>query len=391
MHTTTTDHLLAELLEHSTWVRRLAGSLVRDDALADDLTQEAWLAALAHPPKEGLPVRPWLGQVMRNLVRMRFRGERRRQAREANAHAAEAREDAAPHSPEQLLARVETQRSLTALVVKLEEPLRSTVLLRYYEGLSAADIALQQAVPAGTVRWRLKSALDKLRAELDRTHGGSRQAWLPLIAPLAAGPHGAAPPGASLGVKAQEALSLKVWLPVVMLVSAGAAGILVAHHRAARQPGALSTAERPVPAVAAASTPPGPQHLSRAQRTELLARIERKQHAAGAASAPTPELDKEYIREQMQALMPLVKECYENTLRERPSLEGTLSVSFTIVAEPELGGLVADSKIEKEGSTIADEGMRECVQETMYGAKFPAPPGGGEVHVTYPFTFTVAP
>ena len=46
---------LPALLAHSAWVRRLAGCLVRDDALADDLTQETWLAALRHPPAAELP------------------------------------------------------------------------------------------------------------------------------------------------------------------------------------------------------------------------------------------------------------------------------------------------------------------------------------------------
>src|SRR5262245_60908672 len=144
---------VAALLEHSTWVRRLAGSLVRDDALAEDLTQEAWLAALRHPPTAGLPARPWLAQVLRNLVRMHVRGSRRQKERESRT---DSPPDAQGLAPEQLVERVELQRLLAGLVVELEEPLRSTVLLRYYEGLDSSEIAARQGVPAGTVRWRLK-------------------------------------------------------------------------------------------------------------------------------------------------------------------------------------------------------------------------------------------
>jgi hypothetical protein len=64
-----------------------------------------------------------------------------------------------------------------------------------------------------------------------------------------------------------------------------------------------------------------------------------------------------------------------------------LVVSFTIVGEPDVGGLVVDSTVDATTSTITDQGMRECLQETMYGAQFPAPLNGGEVHVTYPFSF----
>src|SRR5260370_310211 len=51
MRTQSTDTDVAQLLQHSAWVRRLARGLVRDDALADDLGQEAWLAALRPPPR----------------------------------------------------------------------------------------------------------------------------------------------------------------------------------------------------------------------------------------------------------------------------------------------------------------------------------------------------
>ena len=390
---TITDEGFAELLTHASWVRRLAGSLVRDDALADDLTQEAMLTALLHPPDTGLPARPWLGQVVRNLVRMRFRGERRRQVREVATHAAAEQPGAHLDSPEQLLARVETQRRLTSLVVGLEEPLRSTVLLRYYEGLSAADIAARQQVPAGTVRWRLKTALDKLRAELDRAHGGERQAWMAIVAPLALDKESPGAAGAAVGLKLHGALSLKALLPMTCLLVLGATGLFVAPHRAAPpRPVVRLPTPKEAPAGGNEVGAAAPPRLAKQERLELLARIgQARQHSAGAsastAAGTVGELDKEYIREQMQALVPLVKECYENALREQPQLAGKLVVNFTIVAEPEVGGLVAESAIAAEGSTILDPAMRECVQETMYGAKFPPPQGGGEVHVTYPFTF----
>ena len=47
---------------------------------------------------------------------------------------------------------------------ELDEPYRTTLLLRYGEMLSSVEIARRQQVPAGTVRWRLKSAVDRLRA-----------------------------------------------------------------------------------------------------------------------------------------------------------------------------------------------------------------------------------
>ena len=52
-------------------------------------------------------------------------------------------------------------------LLPLHEPLRSTLLLRFFEGMSAADIARVQGIPAATVRSRLKDALDRIRAGLE--------------------------------------------------------------------------------------------------------------------------------------------------------------------------------------------------------------------------------
>src|SRR6266567_5495371 len=144
-----------ELLAHAGWLRRLAVSLVGAGGGAEDLVQDTWLAALRHPPRRPGPLRPWLAQVLRNLVRMRHRAGNVRRDHRDKVEWLEA-ERGAPPSPEALLDRFEMERLLGRLVAELEEPYRTTVLLRYSEGLSAADIARHQGLPAATVRWRLK-------------------------------------------------------------------------------------------------------------------------------------------------------------------------------------------------------------------------------------------
>jgi DNA-directed RNA polymerase specialized sigma24 family protein len=66
-------------------MRRLARQLCRQGEVSEDLAQESWAAALAHPPQPGRPARPWLAQVLRNVVRMHRRGQQRRRLREARA------------------------------------------------------------------------------------------------------------------------------------------------------------------------------------------------------------------------------------------------------------------------------------------------------------------
>src|SRR5262249_3621293 len=64
-------------------LRRLAVSIARDEADADDLLQDVAVIALEHPPKQDRPARPWLAKVIVNRWRMEPRASRRRRAREA--------------------------------------------------------------------------------------------------------------------------------------------------------------------------------------------------------------------------------------------------------------------------------------------------------------------
>jgi RNA polymerase sigma-70 factor (ECF subfamily) len=157
------DDLAAALLSEAGWVRRVAARLVRDGG-ADDVAQDAWRLALEQRPDPSTTLRGWLVEVMRRLAHTRVRAEARRRARELAADG-----DAAAGVPaDRLLEKAELLHRIGQLVGELDEPYRSTVLLRYFEGASAAEIARRHGVPAGTVRWRLKEALDQLRARLSR-------------------------------------------------------------------------------------------------------------------------------------------------------------------------------------------------------------------------------
>ncbi|MEO8843633.1 MAG: sigma-70 family RNA polymerase sigma factor, partial [Kofleriaceae bacterium] len=171
---------VAELLGEAEWLTRLARSLTGSAADADDVVQDTFATALRSPPDPGRPVRPWLRRVATNIVRMRHRGRVRRDAREAVIE-----QITEPmRTPEQLLERARIERTLTDLVLALEEPYRTTILLRYREGLTAETIAKQEGVPAGTVRWRLKTGIDRLRTRLDERE--SSKTWRAAFAPFLA-------------------------------------------------------------------------------------------------------------------------------------------------------------------------------------------------------------
>lgn len=157
------------------WVRSLARSLTRDPAAADDLAQDATVAALHQPAVAHS--RAWGASVVKNLWRQALRAGQRRTRRETRA----ARPEGVP-ATDDLVARAETQRALMAHVLALDEPYRSTLLLRFFEGLAPREIARRTQTPVATVQSRLARALHTLRARLDTAHG--RQQWLGALAPL---------------------------------------------------------------------------------------------------------------------------------------------------------------------------------------------------------------
>jgi RNA polymerase sigma factor (sigma-70 family) len=153
-------------LENASWVQRLALSLVRDPHLAEDLAQQTMVAALEGAPQKSARQRPWLARILRNHVYARHRAETRRQNREAQVAVEEC--DELPHD---VVERAEVGKMLTEAVMRLEEPFRTTLLMRFHEDKTPKEIARELGIPAATVRTRLHRGLEKLRKEICRSWG----------------------------------------------------------------------------------------------------------------------------------------------------------------------------------------------------------------------------
>jgi RNA polymerase sigma-70 factor (ECF subfamily) len=175
------------LLSESDWVRRLARRLSKDAAEAEDLAQEALSRGLEQGP-EAVSLRAWLGGVVRNLARQGHRSIARRKAREASV----ARDERLPSAAE-ALERLQLQQGVVRAVLALEEPYRSTVVLRFYDDLAPRAIAKREGVPVATVKTRLARGLAQLRARLDHEHGGDGRSWALVLLPLATGGRGLVP------------------------------------------------------------------------------------------------------------------------------------------------------------------------------------------------------
>ncbi len=169
-----TPHDAEALLADLSWVQGLARSLLRDAGAGDDVAQEAWLAALR---REEPPSRAWLAGTVRNLAARWWRDQGRRGRRELES----ARSEALPSTSE-LIEKNELQQVVAQEVLELDEPFRTSLLLRYQEGLKPNRIAARQGVPADTVRWRLRKGERLLRERFERRVGDDWRRSLAVVA-----------------------------------------------------------------------------------------------------------------------------------------------------------------------------------------------------------------
>ncbi len=175
---------------------------------------------------------------------------------------------------------------------------------------------------------------------------------------------------------------------------------------AAEEAGVSPSAERAPSAAAPAGAgkPARSRSEAAAARERLvrdIARARERRLARAAANSPPAggaptdqdvgQLDKEYIRDRVKEIVPLVAECYEMSLADEPTLAGTVVVHFVMAGEPEVGGVVESSEIDAERSTLSRPALDECIRETMYALEFDPPEDGGRVEVRYPFKFRSEP
>lgn len=230
----------AELERHRAFLQRMARALVRGEAAAEDLVQEAFVRALERPPAERRALRSWLGRVLRHLAINRARGEARSSARERSS----ARAEAVP-PPDEALASLELQERLVAALKALDEPYRTTLWLRFHEGLAPGVIAARQQTSRKTVEARVTRGLERLRAELDRRSGGDRTRWLGAVVALVG--RGRSGPAALIGVLAMKKLVVAVGLLAALVL--GWRFAARGRAPAAPAPASVAVEEKPAPAL----------------------------------------------------------------------------------------------------------------------------------------------
>lgn len=150
---------------------RAADLIVRDRALAEDIVQAAFLRAYERIGQfdVGRPFGPWfLRSVVNDAVKAAARRERQVPLDDETGEMvslADLLADPAP-GPGELAEQAETRQAVWATLGELLPAQRAAIVLRYYLGLSEAELADELACPPGTVKWRLHAARKHLRALL---------------------------------------------------------------------------------------------------------------------------------------------------------------------------------------------------------------------------------
>jgi RNA polymerase sigma factor (sigma-70 family) len=174
---------LEALLRERAWVVALARHLAGDPHRGDDLAQEAFVAALEHPPRAGA-VRGWFATVLRHGVSRGARGDERRVRRERTAVRAGSSASAA-----EAVERAEAHERVVRALLALDEPYRTALVLRFFEDLPPREIGRRTGVGAETARSRVHRGVALLRGRLgaDDDPRSRRAAWLLVACPSSAG------------------------------------------------------------------------------------------------------------------------------------------------------------------------------------------------------------
>jgi len=146
---------------HAAAVYALAHYILRDSAVAEELTQEIFLTVwnkAEQYQQEQARFRTWLLSIARNRAIDHLRRRRRRIQPALSLDDSMFAEE---HSPTTV--PIDAQRELHLLLRHLPVEQRKVIELCYFEGYTHEEIAQGLGVPLGTVKSRILLGLKKLR------------------------------------------------------------------------------------------------------------------------------------------------------------------------------------------------------------------------------------
>jgi RNA polymerase sigma-70 factor (ECF subfamily) len=146
----------------------LARRILRDDAMAEEVTQEVFVYLWEHPARFDASrgtLRAWLGVLAHRRSVDRVRAEERRSRLEARVEPVETM-SAAQAEVDEELSRAWLAGCVRDALDQLPADQRDAVVLAYFGGRTFRQVAIDLAIPEGTAKSRLRLGLAKLDALL---------------------------------------------------------------------------------------------------------------------------------------------------------------------------------------------------------------------------------
>jgi RNA polymerase sigma-70 factor (ECF subfamily) len=139
--------------------------ILRDQQAAEEVLQDLFLqlwrnAAQFDATRGSLPA--WLMVIGRNRAISRLRGRRDREVLEEN-EGDYANTFASSQNIEDEAVRSQVARNISAAMEQLPVEQRQAVELAYFEGMTQSEIANKTGIPLGTVKTRVRTAMQTLR------------------------------------------------------------------------------------------------------------------------------------------------------------------------------------------------------------------------------------
>ena len=149
-------------------VFRLAFRMTGNERDADDLSQETFLRAYLSLGRFRTSERffPWLYTVCLNVIRNHLRKVKAVPEAESGKGVPEA-EDPRGNPADEAIGR-ERSRRLQGYLLKLPPPVRETLVLRFFEGMSFEDVAALTGDSLGGTKMKVYRGLEKIRVMMEK-------------------------------------------------------------------------------------------------------------------------------------------------------------------------------------------------------------------------------
>lgn len=166
------EEALAELVKrYQNDLFRFCLHYLRNTEIALEKAQETYLRIYAARDRfdQGRAFKPWMLCIARNLCLNELKRKKAVQMESLEAYASASRESngellpSASDGPAEWLLADERRRAVMEVLGQLPEETRELIVMRYFEQMSARDIADIVETTEGAVRTRLHRALNQLR------------------------------------------------------------------------------------------------------------------------------------------------------------------------------------------------------------------------------------